>query len=110
MSAQGTVRGFGIAVSLLLLGFAGACAMPQGATRVKDENPAIVVQGAPVSAQLFVDGIAVGRAKDYSGEYSLTVLPGRHLVEVRDGSSILLRREIFVSEGVTKTLVVSGGR
>ncbi len=97
--------------SMLILGLlvvVGACAYPESSVRAVEENPALVIKGAPDTARVRVDGIDTGLAADYSGDYSLSVLPGRHVVEVLDDGRVLLREEVFLSAGTLKILNVSG--
>ena len=95
-----------IALVLLLLGSGlnSACSMPYSSTRTVNDNPALVIANAPAGALLFVDGISVGPAIAYSGENALSILPGQHVIEVRDGQRLLLREEIYLSGNATKTL------
>jgi hypothetical protein len=74
-----------------------------------DDSPALVVENAPEGAVLVVDGLVVGEASAYSGEHALSVRPGRHMVEVRSDGIVLLKQEVYVSGGATKTLTVPGG-
>ena len=83
------------------------CSYPRTSVRATEENPALVFKGAPSQALVRIDGIEAGLAADYSGERSLRVLPGRHVVEVVDDGRVLLREEIFLSAGSIKTLRVS---
>lgn len=100
---------FGVSVALILAGALG-CAMPVGQTSEVTENPAIAIQGASPTAILMVDGLDSGRAQAYDGTRStLTVLPGRHVIEVIDQGEVVLHQEIFVDSGVTKTLIVPKG-
>ena len=94
--------------ALLALAAALACAYPESSTHGRTESPAIVVVGAPQDAVLVVDGITVGPAADYTGEKSLTVLPGRHVVELQQAGRPLVKREIFVDSQGTKTIDFTG--
>jgi hypothetical protein len=92
---------------LLALSFAGGCGYPKTSVKATEENPSLVFTGAPENAVVRVDGIEAGRAADFSGERSLSVLPGRHVVEVIGDGSVLLREEVFLSPGSIKTLRLS---
>lgn len=93
-------------VGLAVLGASG-CAMPVGQTSEVSENPAIAIQGASATARLMVDGLDSGLARNFNGKNStLTVLPGRHVIEVIDQGRVVLHQEIFVDSGVTKILLV----
>ena len=52
--------------------------------RATEENPSLVFEGASDTARVRTDGLEAGLAAAYSGERSLSVLPGRHVVEVVD--------------------------
>ena len=84
-----------------------ACSYPKTSVRATEENPSLVFKGAPSTARVRIDGLEAGLAVDYSGERSLSVLPGRHVVEVVDDGRVLLREDIFLTGGSIKTLTVS---
>lgn len=92
-----------VVVSILAV---NACAYPKTSVKAVEENPSLVFKGAPPTAQVRVDGLDAGPAADYSGDRSLTVLPGRHVVEVIDQGKLLLREDVFLSSGSIKTLTV----
>ena len=85
-----------------------ACAMPTKSTEAPVESPSLMVIGSPENAILFVDGIEVGPAENFSGEQVLVVVPGRHLVEIRRGGSTLATREIFADAQGIQTIDFSG--
>jgi hypothetical protein len=91
-------------VSVLLL---YGCSYPKTSVRATQENPSLVFKGAPPTAQIRIDGLEAGLAVDYSGERSLSVLPGPHVVEVVDDGKVLLREDVFLSAGSIRTLFVS---
>jgi hypothetical protein len=94
-------------LSLFLLLFAAACAMPSTVVRTPDTRPALAVEGAPAGAILFLDGVPVGEANRYDGQPNvLLVEPGTHAVTVKgaDGAE-LLDQKIFV-ESELKTIKV----
>jgi len=86
---------------LMLLLAAAACAMPVTQVRTIEQNPSIIVQGAPPNAVLLVDGINMGSANAYNGQpNSLKVVPGTHTVSVvaPDGNTILTQKVFLESE------------
>lgn len=93
-----------VVVSLLLV---NACSYPKTSVRATEENPSLVFEGASDTARVRIDGLEAGLAAAYSGERSLSVLPGRHVVEVVDEGKVLLREDVFLSAGSIKTLIVS---
>ena len=70
------------------------CALPTSSVRSVDESPALVVENAPEGAMLVVDGLEAGEANAYSGLHSLSVRPGRHVVEVRGDGEVLLKQDV----------------
>lgn len=92
-----------VVVSLLLV---NACSYPKTSVRATEENPSLVFKGAPDTARVRIDGLEAGLAGDYSGDRSLSVLPGRHIVEVIDDGKVLLREDVFLSAGSIRTLIV----
>ncbi len=104
MNVQRLVPTLLVVVSILL---ATACSYPKTSVRATEENSALVFKGAPTTAHVRIDGIEAGLACDYSGDRSLGVLPGRHIVEVVDSGRVLLREDVFLSAGSIKTLKVS---
>jgi hypothetical protein len=94
--------------SLVLVAlFAVACAYGTDTTRAVNEPPLLVVSGAPEGATLFVDGIAFGAVEKYDAETPVEVLPGAHVVEIRQGGQILHREEIYAGTGSTVTISVA---
>ena len=120
-----------------------ACAMPVNSTKSINESPGLLVTGASVNAELLVDGLEMGAARQYSGKSekschygpkspkprkntvaatgkcstslkyqssgnALAVLPGRHVVEVREKGITVHREEIFVSAGSIQTIHIPG--
>ncbi|WP_198969620.1 hypothetical protein [Xylophilus sp. ASV27] len=87
-----------------------ACAMPETSVRTGSPRPAIFVKGAPEGATLFVDGLAMGAASQFNGTpQTLRVEEGVHLVEVRSGNAVLHSEKLFVSNGESRGVTVSGG-
>jgi hypothetical protein len=104
------LRRLALAIGILLtVSVASGCSTPQTSVRATEENPSLVFAGAPENAIVRVDGIEAGLAADYSGERSLSVLPGRHVVEVIADGRVLLREEIFLGAGSIKTMSLSAG-
>ena len=96
-------------VAVLLVALAG-CALPQTTVRTGSSQPALTVKGAPDGAILYVDGLAMGSAKQYDGNPNvLAVLEGAHQIEVRQGSSIIYREKVFVSSGETHAITILPG-
>lgn len=104
MNMQRLLPAMLVVVSILL---ATACSYPKTSVRAAEESSALVFKGASPTARVRIDGTEAGLANDYSGDRSLGVLPGRHVVEVVDNGRVLLQEDVFLSAGSTKTLTVS---
>ena len=91
----------------LLLGTVG-CPYPESQVRTADDRPQIAVQDAPRGSILYVDGIKIGPAKNYSPKTSPLILePGTHQIIVRtDGDGIMLKETIFLGGGELKVLKI----
>ncbi len=84
-----------------------ACSYPVETTRVVDEHPAILVQGAPAGAMLSVDGLVAGRVTDAGGApQAIRVEPGTHVIAVGSNGMTLLRERVFVDDGIVKTITI----
>lgn len=94
--------------ALLLLLLAAGCLAPTTAVRTTDTRPALLIEGAPRGAVLFVDGNDVGDAASWAGRPDvLRVEAGTHQLEVRNASgAVLFRQRVFVADG-TKTIQVN---
>jgi hypothetical protein len=88
-------------IAVLLLALAGACAYPETTvTMGRAPGSIYFVDVAEPGAEVFVDGLARGRADRYDGKKAvLQVSAGRHVVELRSEGKVLLRRNAFVAEG-----------
>lgn len=89
----------------LFLSFAvmllSACAYPLSSIEQGQDPSAIYFVGAPPGVQVYVDGVLRGDAEDFNGRGAvLQVTQGRHLIELRRGSETILRKEVFVGEGL----------
>ena len=91
---------------LMVLVLVAGCAMPTSTTSSKNENPGVLVVGAPPGAVVYVDGLEMGLAEQYAEKQALEVLPGRHVVEIRSDSSVIHREEIFSGTGSIRTIEV----
>lgn len=91
---------------LVMLAFICSCAMPVTNVRTTDNRPAIAINGASEEAVLFVDGLAMGKARKYDGQPNvLRVEPGTHRVKVAEPKGSLYDGDVFV-ESELKTITV----
>lgn len=96
-----------IIVFLLAFSFAG-CATTSMVKTV-DDRPRISIDGAPATAQLYVDGVLMGDANTYAGRSGALVLEGgTHLIEVIDGQQTVHSQRVYLGDGSFKTISVSG--
>ncbi len=96
-------------VPLALLGV-GCTQMPTEKQGVADMRPQVSFQLAHPdlgSAQVTVDGLAMGPASRYlAGEASLRLLPGTHEVQVVWGGRTVLAERFYVGDGVSRTFIL----
>lgn len=94
-----------VAVAWLLT--LSACTLPQTTVRTGSSQASLVVTGAPSNAVLYVDGLAMGSARQFDGDPKvLAVLEGVHVVEIRQGSTIVYHEKVFVSSGETHPIAL----
>ena len=95
-------------VLLVLVATLAACAMPQTTVRTGMSAPTLIVIGAPVGSILFVDGLRIGSATQFTGSPNvLAVLEGTHQIEVRLGDTVIYHEKAFVSSGQSHTVAVT---
>lgn len=84
-----------------------ACVGPTTTLKTVDSRPAIAIAGAPMGAQVLLDGTAVGEATRYDGNPGiLRVEQGTHDVEIRTASGeVIFKQRVFV-ESELKTIQV----
>ena len=94
----------------LVLGLALGCAYGSGTTRTVDESPTLAITGAPEGATLYVDGIEFGLAARFAVASPVEVIPGVHIIEIRQAGEVLHREKVYSGTGSTTTVVVLGGQ
>jgi len=96
-------------IALVLVATLAACSMPQTTVRTGFPAPTLIVTGAPAGSILFVDGLRIGSATQYTGAPNvLAVLEGTHQIEVRLGDTVVYHEKAFVSSGQSHTVAVAG--
>jgi hypothetical protein len=89
----------------------GACALPATGVKSGSVRPTLAVSGAPESAVLYLDGIALGTASQYDGRTKvLNVEEGPHRVEIRMNGVPIHSEKFVISSGETRTISVGGAR
>lgn len=99
--------------SALILGIAlavSACALPETKVQTGSPQPGLFVQGAPAGAVLYVDGLSMGAANQFDGNPKvLTVLEGVHVLEIRQGTTVIFHDKALFSNGETHPIKLLAG-
>jgi hypothetical protein len=70
----------------------------------------LIVTGAPVGSQVFVDGVQAGQAKEVANRpQEVEVTPGAHTLEVRVGDTVAYRENTYVTPGEKRIIAVLSG-
>jgi len=92
--------------SLLLI---SACTYPQTNTSTVNDEPTLVFEGASKTAIVYLNDLEVGLANKYNGDPNTLIIPrGTHMLEIKDNGATLFSKKIFVSDGASKTITLSG--
>ncbi len=94
--------------------FLTACvsAKPIESTSAVDDRPILffTVEGTGNPSEvlgIYIDDLYMGDATEFSAEKKgLVILPGTHLVEIRNGNQVLTSQKIYIGSGVSKTIPV----
>ena len=71
----------------------------------------LIVVGAPVGSQVFVDGVQAGQPKEIAKQpQEVEVTPGTHILEVRVGDTVAYRENTYVTPGEKHVISVLSGR
>lgn len=98
-------------VTIMAAALATGCVhYPKTNVRVTDDRPSISVTGAPADASVYVDGLFMGTAGDYDGRKKVLQLEsGTHEIEIKSGGATVYSETVYLGEGTTKDISVSGG-
>jgi len=88
-------------ICMLLL---AGCAMPVTTVRSVDNRPSISVSMANPQAELYVDGIRMGRAIDFEEPNRLKLEAGTHRVSIVEAGKVPFEQTIFI-ESEHKTII-----
>ena len=97
----------GVTASVSL--FSGCASYPTESATTIDNRPQISFQTKHDGGDMtvFVDGIRNGVVSDFiPGESALRVIPGTHTIIIQKSDGSTFTQRVFVSDGVTKTIVV----
>jgi len=89
-----------IVFALILAG----CTMPVTTVRSVDAGPSISISGVNAQADLYVDGIKMGRAADFEEPNQLKLAPGKHRVSIVEAGKTTFEQTIFI-ESEHKTII-----
>lgn len=90
---------------LVIVPFFAGCAMPVTSVHSVDTRPSISVKNAGTGAELFVDGVRMGRASDYNEPYRLNLDAGTHRISIVEKGQTVFQQTIFI-ESEHKTIIV----
>jgi len=105
---------FGAPVSIAcLVLLAGCVQMPTEHQGAVDLRPHIGFNVAPnigvSNARVLIDGLDAGPLSHYqNGAGTLRLLPGTHVVQVRDDTRLLFDDKVFLADGANRTLNLTG--
>lgn len=97
---------------LAVLGTAACVQLPTEKQAVVDLRPQFSFTLAdpnddPALYRVFVDGLDMGIASDYSaGRNALKVLPGTHVVKVEGRGRVVIEERVFLGDGATRTILI----
>lgn len=80
------------------------CAIPVTSVRAVDTRPSISISGASELSDLYVDGIKIGRTKDYMEPNQLKLEAGTHRVSIVEAGKTIYEQKIFI-ESEHKTII-----
>jgi hypothetical protein len=89
---------------ICVLLFAG-CAMPVTTVRSIDTRPSISLSSVNEQADLYVDGIKVGRTTDFEEPNQLMLEAGTHRVSIVEAGKTTFEQTIFI-ESEHKNIIV----
>jgi hypothetical protein len=95
------MKTFGMIFCMLLL---AACAMPVTTVRSVDTRPTISVSSVNEQAELYVDGIRMGKAADFVEPNRLKLEAGTHRVSIVEAGRTTFEQTIFI-ESEHKTII-----
>ena len=99
-----SVRVCGLAMSILI----SACAYPTSGVVQGGPETALYFSHSPANAHVFIDGVDAGLVEVFDGkEAVLVVTPGRHIVELRIGTSQIFQKEVYLGDGTVQKIDVN---
>lgn len=87
------MKTFALIICILLL---AGCAMPVTTVRSVDTRPSISVSRVNEQADLYVDGIRMGKAADFEEPNQLKLEAGTHRVSIVEAGKTTFEQTIFI--------------
>ncbi|WP_243883689.1 hypothetical protein [Shewanella algae] len=89
----------------------GCVQMPTTTSSTVDNRPQIVFKISDISdtkgMRVIVDGLDNGPVAPFTnGTQALRILPGTHIIEILNGDTVISSQKIYVSDGVTKEVLI----
>jgi uncharacterized lipoprotein YajG len=84
-----------LAILITLLMLAG-CSMPVTTVQTVDTRPSISIIGASEAAELYVDGINMGKAASFDAPNQLKLTPGTHRISIIESGQTTIEKTIFI--------------
>ena len=94
-----------LASTLVLFSSAGLASEEDDASSSKG-LASILIEGASETATYSIDGRAVKVPPKQDATHALVIKAGRHVIEVHEDKDVVLREEVVLDPGETKTLRV----
>ncbi len=96
-----------IPVVLSFIALTGCVNTPTANVQVKDDRPLIMFIGAKHDDVVFIDGIQMGEASQFSaGDAALRIEPGTYNMQVKRAGVTVLNKTFYVADGVSKTFTL----
>ncbi len=93
-----------IAICGICMLLAAGCALPVTTVRSVDTRPSISIHGTSERADLYVDGIKMGKAADFREPNQLKLESGAHKVSIVEAGTTTFEQKIFI-ESEHKTII-----
>ncbi|WP_420787829.1 hypothetical protein [Shewanella chilikensis] len=89
----------------------GCVQMPTTTSSTVDNRPQIIFKVSDNSGvegmRVIVDGLDNGPVAPFTnGTQALRILPGTHIIEILNGDTVISSQKIYVSDGVTKEVLI----
>ena len=102
-------RNFTFIITILLTVFlmSACCGMPKKSLSTVSNVGDVKITANPESAEVYLDGALVGKAKNFDGSPNVLQLEsGRHSIEIKADGYNSYSREMMVGAGATETISV----